>query len=68
MDIKFECLYKNFIHQCHGVPITRMKHSFTINPLYPIDVYTRRKFWCSYIAVDVYTCHSHMLVLCALFT
>ena len=39
-----------------------------LNPLYPVDVYTRHKFWCTYNTVDVYTRHSHRLLLCTLFT
>ena len=34
----------------------------------PVDVYIRHKFWCTYNTVDVYTRHSHRLLLCTLFT
>ena len=34
-----------------------------INPLYPVDVYTHRKFYCSYNTVDVYTRRTRVVCL-----
>ena len=64
---KFNCCLNHILLNAERqMPFNPNK--MAINPLYPVDVYTRHKFWCSCNTVDVYKRHSHRLVLRAQFT